>query len=233
MRNFIRLVLAVFLIISLVLMAGCVKKEAVKKEEKSGPAKQISAQILSPEPTELNQPAPAKFQVKFETSQGDFVVEVYRDWSPFGADRFYYLVKSGFYDGVRFFRIIEGFMAQFGYHGDPNVIEAWQDLTIPDDPVKQSNLRGYVSFAKGQFPNSRTTQLFINYVNNSRLDGYGFSPIGKVIDGMDVVDQLYNGYGEGAPSGKGPSQQLIQQGGNEYLNKNFPELDYIKKARIL
>jgi peptidyl-prolyl cis-trans isomerase A (cyclophilin A) len=229
MFNFIRFVTVVSLISSIFLTAGCGKKEAAKQEAIS----KISNKILNPDPAELNQPAPAKFQVKFETSKGDFVVEVYRDWSPHGADRLYYLAKNGFYDDVRFFRVIAGFMAQFGYHGDPKVIQAWQNLTIPDDPVKESNLRGYVSFAKSQLPNSRTTQLFINYVNNSRLDGYGFAPVGKVIEGMDIVDQLYNGYGEGAPSGNGPSQALIQQGGNEYLNKNFPNLDYIKRALIL
>jgi peptidyl-prolyl cis-trans isomerase A (cyclophilin A) len=229
MFKFIRFAAVILLIISLFLAVGCSKKEAEKQEA----ASKISNKILNPDPAELNQPAPAKFQVKFETSKGDFVVEVYRDWSPHGADRLYYLAKNGFYDDARFFRVIDGFMAQFGYHGDPKVIQAWQNLTIPNDLVKQSNLPGYVSFAKSQLPNSRTTQLFINYVDNSRLDSYGFSPVGKVIEGMDVVDNLYSGYGEGAPQGRGPSQQMIQQSGNEYLNKNFPNLDYIKKTRIL
>lgn len=233
MFKLIQLAIVMFLIGSLFLMIGCGKKAAAPKAEKQKAVIPISGKILNPNLAELNQPAPAQFQVKFETSKGDFVVEVYRDWSPHGADRLYNLVQNGFYDGVRFFRVIDGFMAQFGYHGDPNVIQTWRDLTIPDDPVKQSNRRGYVSFAKSQLPNSRTTQLFINLVDNSRLDGYGFSPIGKVIVGMEVVDQLYSGYGEGAPSGMGPSQPLIQQGGNEYLTKNFPELDYIKKARVL
>ena len=228
MFNFIRFAIAVLLISSLFLAVGCGKKEA----EKQNAASKISNKILNPDPSELNQPAPAKFQVKFETSKGDFVVEVYRDWSPHGADRLYYLAKNGFYNDVRFFRVIHGFMAQFGYHGDPKVIQVWQNLTIPDDPVKESNLRGYVSFAKSQLPNSRTTQLFINYVDNSRLDSFGFAPIGKVIEGMDVVENLYSGYGEGAPSGNGPSQALIQQEGNKYLIKNFPNLDYIKKVQI-
>lgn len=229
MFNFIRFAIVILLIGSLFLAVGCGKKEAAKQEA----ASKISNKILNPDLAELNQPAPAKFQVKFETSKGDFVVEVYRDWSPHGADRLYFLAKNGFYDDVRFFRVIDGFMAQFGYHGDPKVIQAWQNLTILDDPVKQSNLRGYVSFAKSQLPNSRTTQLFINYVNNSRLDSYGFSPVGKVIEGMDVVDKLYSSYGEGAPSGNGPSQASIQEGGNKYLTKNFPNLDYIKKVRVL
>ncbi len=232
MGNFIRLALVLFVSSSLFLMAGCGKKEVAPKPVQQEAVSKVSEKLLAPNPVELTQSAPAKFQVKFETSKGDFVMEVYRDWSPHGADRLYYLAQNGFYDGVRFFRVIEGFMAQFGYHGDPNVIEAWRELSIPDDPVKESNLRGYVSYAKSQLPNSRTTQLFINYGNNSRLDDYGFSPIGKVIQGMDVVDRLYNGYGEGAPSGMGPAQDLIQQGGNDYLNKNFPDLDYIKKARV-
>ncbi|MDZ7400362.1 MAG: peptidylprolyl isomerase [candidate division KSB1 bacterium] len=209
------------------------------KDQQKSPGKSqietpaISEKILNPDLNELAQPCPAQFRVKFETSKGDFVIEVHRDWAPHGADRLYYLARHGYYDGVRFFRVIDGFMAQFGYHGDPRVIQTWRNLTIPDDPVKQSNLRGYVTFAKTQLPNSRTTQLFINYGDNSRLDAMGFAPVGKVIEGMEVVDQLYSGYGEGAPNGPGPSQQLIQQGGNDYLNKNFPKLDYIKKATIL
>jgi peptidyl-prolyl cis-trans isomerase A (cyclophilin A) len=213
-------------------MAGCAKKEAVQKEKKSEPAKQISAQILNPDPTELNQPAPTKFQVKFETSRGDFVVEVYRDWSPYGADRFYYLIKNGFYNNVRFFRVVAGFMAQFGYHGDPQVTSVWSEMNFPDDPVKQSNLRGNVTFAKRGVPNSRTTNIFINLVDNAYLDQMGFSPIGKVVEGMAVVDQLYSGYGDGPPQGNGPEQGRIAQEGNEYLNKNFPNLDYIKKATL-
>lgn len=222
MRSLFRFVTSVLSICFVITIWGC-REDAKKSYEK----------LIQPDEAELNQPAPEKFQVKFETSKGDFVIEVNRDWSQHGADRLYYLVKNGFYDDVRFFRVIDGFMAQFGYHGDPEVIQVWRDLNIPDDPVKQSNLRGYVSFAKSQLPNSRTTQLFINYDDNSRLDTMGFSPVGKVIQGMDIVDQLYNGYGEGAPQGRGPSQQMIQQGGNDYLNKNFPNLDYIKKVRIL
>ncbi|MDZ7341939.1 MAG: peptidylprolyl isomerase, partial [candidate division KSB1 bacterium] len=168
-----------------------------KKEKVAIPA----PALLTPDPAELAAAAPEKFQIKFETSQGDFVIEVYRDWSPHGADRLYYLAKHHFYDGVRFFRVIDGFMAQFGYHGDPAVSRVWMAKPIPDDPVKQSNLRGFVTFAKSALPNSRTTQLFINYGDNSRLDPMGFAPVGKVIAGMEVVDRLYSGYGEGAPSG--------------------------------
>ena len=175
--------------------------------------------------------APPTYKVKFETSKGNFVIEVHRDWAPKGADRFYNLVKTGFYNDVRFFRVISGFMAQFGISGNPQTMTEWRDKPIQDDPVKQSNKRGMLTFAMAG-PNTRTTQVFINYADNSRLDDMGFSPIGQVLSGMDVVDKLYSGYGEGAPRGSGPSQGLLQQQGNAYLKKDFPKLDYIKKATI-
>ena len=171
------------------------------------------------------------FRVKFETSAGDFVVEVHPDWAPKGAARFKELVEAKYYDECRFFRVIEGFMAQFGMNGDPEINAKWDKKEIQDDPVKQSNTRGRLTFAMSG-PNSRTTQLFINYRDNSRLDGQGFSPFGEVVEGMDVVDKLYNGYGEGAPQGNGPSQGRIARGGNKYLTDNFPRLDSIKTARI-
>jgi len=180
----------------------------------------------------MRERAPDTFRARFETSAGDFVIEVHRDWAPFGADRFYNLVKSGYYDDGRFFRVIAGFMAQFGIHGDPHVAAAWRDARIPDDPVRQHNTRGMVSFATGG-PGTRTTQLFINYSDNSRLDGMGFSPFGRVVLGMDVVDRLYPGYGEGAPGGRGPAQGRLQAEGNAYLARDFPKLDWIKHATIL
>lgn len=189
--------------------------------------------LLEPDLQALNAPSPDVYKVKFVTTKGDFVVEVHRDWSPNGADRLYWLAKNGFYDDVRFFRVIKGFMAQFGYHGDPKVIKTWSSLTIQDDPVVQSNLRGYVTYAKSGLPNSRTTQLFINYVDNPFLDQSGFSPIGKIVEGMDVVDNLYGGYGESAPQGSGPTQMEIRNSGNSYLAKNFPDLDYIKKTIVI
>jgi peptidyl-prolyl cis-trans isomerase A (cyclophilin A) len=176
--------------------------------------------------------APATFQAKFETSAGEFVIEVHRDWAPLGADRFYNLARSGFFENARFFRVIAGFMAQFGINADPTVSAKWQNANIPDDPVRQSNTRGMISFAT-RGPNTRTTQLFINYGDNSRLDGMGFSPFGKVTDGMDVVDKINGEYGEGAPRGRGPDQGRIQEEGNAYLKKDFPNLDYIKSATIL
>lgn len=171
--------------------------------------------------------APAQFNAKFETSAGVFVIEVHRDWSPYGADRFYNLVKSGFYNNARFYRVIPNFMAQFGFHADPAAGKRWLTSTIPDDTVKQGNTRGFVTFAKTGYPNSRTTQVFINYKDNSFLNRDGFSPFGKVVSGMDIVDKLYGVYGE-----KSNQQDRIKAEGNAYLTKNFPKLDYIKKATI-
>ena len=188
--------------------------------------------LLQPKSAIMTQPAPATFRAKFQTTEGDFVVEAQRDWAPRGVDRFYNLVKNGFYDGSCFFRVIAGFMAQFGIHGDPKVSTAWRQERIQDDPVKQSNKRGYVSYAMAG-PNTRTTQLFINYTDNSRLDQMGFAPIGRVVEGLDVVDRFYASYGEGAPQGKGPDQGRLQAEGRDYLSKNFPQLDCITKATII
>ena len=183
-------------------------------------------------PAQLNEKAPDVYRAKFETSRGDFVIEVKRAWAPFGADRFYNLVKNGYYDNCRFFRVISNFMVQFGISGDPQLNSVWRMARIQDDPVKQSNKRGYVTFATAG-PNSRTTQVFINFSDdNSRLDESGFSPFGKVVEGMKVVDSIYSGYGEGAPRGSGPDQGRIQMEGNAYLEKSFPKLDYVKSAAI-
>ena len=175
--------------------------------------------------------APDVFRVKFETSKGDFVVQVTKAWAPIGADRFFELVKGGFFNGGRFFRVMPRFMVQFGINGDPKVSELWANARMKDDPVKQSNVKGKISFATSG-PSSRTTEVFINYVDNSRLDKQGFAPFGEVVSGMDVVDRLYSGYGEGAPGGNGPAQDQIQSMGNAYLEKDFPQLDFIKKATI-
>jgi len=185
------------------------------------------------DPSKATETAPASFKVKFTTTKGDFVVEVTRDWSPTGADRFYNLVKAGFFTDIAFFRNIEGFMVQFGISGDPKVSAAWKTAQIKDDPVKASNTPGMVTFAKTGAPNSRTTQIFINHGNNSNLDSMGFAPFGKVVEGQSVVSALYNGYGEGAPRGRGPDQGRIQAEGNTYLKKDFPEMDFIKSAAIL
>ncbi len=182
-------------------------------------------------PLLLTEKAPATFKANFDTTAGPFVIEVHRDWAPNGADRFYNLVKAGFFTDVRFFRVINGFMAQFGIHGDPSVARAWMQARIPDDPVKESNREGYVTFATAG-PNTRTTQLFINLADNTGLDRQGFAPIGRVTTGMDVVHKLYDGYGEGAPRGSGPDQGRIQAEGNAYLSKSFSKLSYIKAAKI-
>jgi len=182
-------------------------------------------------PAALNEKAPDTYKAQLDTSKGTIVITVHRDWAPLGADRFYNLVRNGFYDDVRFFRVISGFMAQFGIHGTPAVASAWRSAQIKDDAVKQSNKRGLVTFATAG-PNTRTTQLFINFGNNAMLDNQGFAPFGEVTTGMDVVDKIFNGYGEGAPRGKGPDQGRLQAEGNAYLNKEFPKLDYIKSATI-
>jgi peptidyl-prolyl cis-trans isomerase A (cyclophilin A) len=182
-------------------------------------------------PANLNEKAPATYKAKFDTSKGVFVVEVTRDWAPNGADRFYNLVKNGFYDNVRFFRVISGFMVQFGISGDPKISAPWREARIADDPVKQSNKRGYITYAMAG-PNTRTSQVFINFGDNANLDNSGFSPFGRVISGMDVVDKLNAEYGEGAPRGRGPDQGRVQTEGNAYLQRDFGRLDFVKKATI-
>jgi peptidyl-prolyl cis-trans isomerase A (cyclophilin A) len=183
-------------------------------------------------PAKLAEKAPETFKARFETSKGAFTIEVTRSLAPNGADRFYNLVKSGYFTDVQFFRVIKGFMCQFGIHGTPEVSAAWREARITDDPVKGSNTRGTVTFAMAG-PNTRTTQLFINFADNARLDSMGFPPFGKVIEGMEVVDKINGEYGEGSPQGRGPNQQLIQQRGNDYLKTGFPNLDYIKSATLV
>ena len=207
-------------------------KEEPTKPPPAPAAAQVSKVLLDPTLPEWSQPAPAEYKVKFVTSKGDFTVLVQREWAPRGADRFHNLVKNGFFDEAVFFRVISGFMAQFGVNGSPEVSAAWKNATIQDDPVVQSNQRGMLSFAM-RGPNTRTTQLFVNYRDNARLDASGFAPFGKVVEGMEVVDGLYNAYGEGAPGGRGPAQGRIQAEGNAYLKSEFKELDYVKTARIV
>ncbi|HUJ39791.1 MAG TPA: peptidylprolyl isomerase [Candidatus Acidoferrales bacterium] len=185
-------------------------------------------------PAQLIARAPEVFRAKFTTTKGVFVVEVHRDWAPRGADRFYNLVKHHFYDEAAFFRVLNSprpFMAQFGISAYPRVSAVWESASIKDDPVTQSNTRGMITFATSG-PNSRTTQVFINFGNNNFLDSQGFAPFGRVVEGMEVVDKLYGEYGEGAPSGRGPDQGRIQAGGKAYLEKNFPKLDSIESAVI-
>lgn len=209
----------------------CTSEAAQEQAEQPDAEEAIPENVLLT-PTALVETAPPVFHAHFETSKGDFTIEVHREWSPNGADRFYNLVSAGFYDDVRFFRVISGFMAQFGINGDPEVAAIWRQHRIQDDPVMQSNTRGFVSYAATGMPNTRTTQVFINFKDNSFLDPQRFSPFGQVVEGMEVVDQLHAGYGEAAPSGQGPSQQDLQNRGNAYLKESFPDLDYVVKATV-
>ena len=195
------------------------------------PVSTVQAQNLKAldNPAKLTQKAPAKFKAQFVTTQGTFVVEITRAWSPNGADRFYNLVKNGFFNDVIFFRAVKGFVVQFGISGNPKIAKKWLDSNISDDTVVKSNKRGFLTYAKSGAPNSRSTQLFINLNDNSRLDGMGFSPFGKVIKGMEVVDKLYSGYGD-EPT---PLQGEIAAQGNKFLEAQFPKLDRIKTATLV
>jgi len=184
-------------------------------------------------PAELNEQAPDEFQAKFTTSKGTIVIHVRRNWAPNGADRFYNLVKNGFYDNCRIFLAIPNSLMQFGINGDPKVNAAWVKAPIKDDPVKQSNRKGYVSFANLGKPDSRTTQVMISFADeNVILDGRGYAPIGTLVKGTDIVNEFYFDYLYGPPNGNGPDQTRIHNEGNAYLTKNFPKLDYIKTAVI-
>jgi peptidyl-prolyl cis-trans isomerase A (cyclophilin A) len=181
-------------------------------------------------------PIPAEYKVKFETTKGDIVIQVHRDWAPLGADHFYELVMKGYYDNNAFFRAIKGFVVQFGMNGDPKVTAKWNASPIKDDQpaTKHPNKIGSVTFAQTSMPNSRTTHIFINVNDNAEaLDSMGFTPFGEVISGMDIVNNLYTGYGDSPPSGTGPDQEALAHGGNAYLQKSFPNLDYIKKATVI
>lgn len=183
------------------------------------------------DPSTLAKTAPDAFRVKFETSAGSFTLEVTRDWAPVGVDRFYNLATNGFFDNARFFRVVPNFVVQFGLNADPAISQLWREARIEDDPVKESNRKGSITFATAG-PNTRTTQLFINLKDNLRLDGMGFAPFGRVVEGMDVVEALYSGYGEAAPRGRGPAQGQIVAQGNAYLEADFPKLDFIKSTTV-
>ncbi|HEX3554935.1 MAG TPA: peptidylprolyl isomerase [Thermoanaerobaculia bacterium] len=191
------------------------------------------AALLHPESPELNRQAPERFRVRLETSRGVVVLAVQRDWAPHGADRFYNLVRHGYYDEARFFRVVAGRWAQFGIHGEPQVATLWRGRTIPDDPRRESNRRGTIAYAFA-VPNGRTTQVFINLRDNSEtLDAQGFAPFGRVIEGMDVVDALNAEYGETAGGGiRAGRQDPLFAGGNAWLAREFPRLDFIRRARI-
>jgi peptidyl-prolyl cis-trans isomerase A (cyclophilin A) len=180
---------------------------------------------------ELPAAPPAVFRAVLETSKGRIVIETHRDWAPHGVDQFYTLLRTGFFDDARFFRVVQDYVAQFGINGDPEISRLWTSAVIPDDPVKQSNVRGAVTFAASG-PNTRTTQLFINLHDNKSLDKSGFAPIGMVVEGMDAADRLYFLYGDTQPRGDGPNPRRIEKEGNEYLKFVFSRMDFIKKATI-
>lgn len=201
---------------------------ACKEKEPPPPDKPVAAAPVRP----ADPLAADSFRVRVVTSKGAFVIELKRAWSPLGVDRFNRLVAEGFFNDGRFFRVMKGFVAQFGMSGDPAVGQTWKDMTILDEAVVQSNKRGTITFAIGG-ANTRSTQFFINLADNLRLDAMGFSPIGKVVEGMSVVDALYSGYGDGPPEGTGPNQGLIESQGNAYLKKTYPKLDYIKSVTVV
>jgi peptidyl-prolyl cis-trans isomerase A (cyclophilin A) len=197
---------------------GCSSPDESKKKEAA--------------PAPIREVVPDVFHVKLDTSKGTIDIEVHRDWAPAGATHLFQLVKSGFYDGARFFRVVRGFVVQFGINGDPQTNAMWANATLPDDPVKQHNVTGTVTYAM-RGPNTRSTQLFINLADNrGSLDRQGFAPIGKVVEGMPVVLELHSAYGDMPPMGQGPDPARLQQQGNDYLDSHFPRLDFIKKATV-
>jgi peptidyl-prolyl cis-trans isomerase A (cyclophilin A) len=235
-KQIISIVIAALTLVPLVAVGQAGPATATPKKTTSSTAhpattaQRSSASLLNPASLKLQ--APAVFEAKFTTTKGDFVIQVTRAWAPRGADRFYNLVKYHFFDGSAFFRVIDGFVVQFGISARPDVSGAWENAKILDDPVTQSNTRGMLTFATSG-PNTRTTQMFISLGDNPNLDGMGFSPLGKVTTGMDVVDKLYKDYGEGQPNGNGPDQNRIQKEGKAYLEKSYPLLDTIKIAVVV
>jgi peptidyl-prolyl cis-trans isomerase A (cyclophilin A) len=209
---------------------------AIACAEKAPPPADTATPAPTPPPAAPVSTAPAapdQFKVRLETSKGPIVIEVHRDWAPNGVDRFHQLVQEGYFNDVRFFRVVTGFVVQFGMHGDPATNAKWAAQPLPDDPVTQPNKRGTVTFAKTTMPNSRTTQLFINLQDNTAILNppaqQGFAPFGEVVEGMSVVDRLYSGYG-GAPS---EQQGQIAAEGNAFLNRTYPKLDFVRTAKVV
>src|SRR5579863_6678506 len=226
-------------ILTSILLCSALLAQAPAPASKSAASKGTASKTGAARPSLLNPAslrakAPEMFKAQFTTTKGDFVIEVHRDWSPHGADRFYNLVKSGFYDGVAFYRVHPGFMVQFGISPKPDVTKAWDNANIQDDPVMGSNKRGIVTYAMSSAPNSRSTQVFINFKDNAFLDPQRFAPFGEVTTGMDIVDMLYSGYGEiPQMQGRGPDPDKLEGEGDAYLVKNFPMIDKIKTAKVL
>ncbi len=196
-----------------------------------GGAPPADARTALLEPGRFAAVAPDRFRARFETTEGVFVVDVDRSWAPHGADRFYNLVRSGFYDDVRFFRVVEGFVVSWGLHGHPRITEAWERRSILDDEARVPNVRGRVAFAHHGV-NTRTTTVFVNFRDNPGMDQEGFAPFGEVVEGMDVLEAMYSGYGDAPPRGDGPLQTHIRTYGNAYLDRDFPELDSVLRATI-
>ncbi len=218
-------------VVPAMLVGGCAPEEGDGGRPEGGV--DLRAVLLNPAAPPWSESAPEVFRARFETSKGDFVLEVHRAWAPRGADRFYNLVRNVFYDDTRFFRVVEGFIVQFGLSGDPEITAAWMDKTILDDPVRQSNQRGFIAYAMTG-PDTRWTQVYINLDDNSRLDEGGFAPFAEVVEGMDVVDQLYSGYGEDAGGGmRGGKQGRIINEGNVHLDRDYPLLDRIIRATVI
>ncbi len=211
-------------LLALLLLAGGCGSDAEDAAQRPAPNP-----LLRPE--RFTETAPARFRVRFHTSEGAFVVDVHRDWAPLGVDRFYNLVRGGFFDDTRVYRVVEGFVAQFGLNGDPYVNQAWKTKFLVDDPVVESNTRGRVTFAKGG-RHTRTTEVFVNLRDNASLDDQFFAPFGEVVEGMDVVDRFHAGYGDGPPRGEGPYQAMVEARGNAYLDAEFPLLTRIERAEI-
>jgi len=214
------------LLLALLPLVGCAGQAAVPQ-----PAPEPSP-LLDPAGAAMQQQAPDTFKVLFETTAGDFVVQVVRGWAPLGADRFHNMARHGYFEGVRFFRVVPGFVVQFGIHGDTATSRAWRGATLPDDSVRASNSRGTLTFATAG-PDTRTNQFFVNLADNARLDAQGFAPIGRVIGGMDTIDRLHAGYGEMPPRGQGPDQRRLMLEGEAYLAAEFPLLDRILRARLI
>lgn len=214
------------LLLSVLFLAACSGEESPEASDSAE-----ADTLLHPESEAMNRRAPDVYRVVFGTSEGPVTVEVRRSWAPRGADRLYNLARHGFFEGGRFFRVVEGFVAQFGLSGRPEVDRTWRAQPIPDDSVRRSNTRGTLTFASAG-EDTRTTQLFINLADNGRLDGMGFAPVGEVVGGMSNVDSLYAGYGDAPPRGQGPSQGRILEEGNAYLASEYPELDSIQDVRV-
>jgi homoserine O-acetyltransferase len=210
-----------------VLLLGCMAGGAAGQE----PDRKL---LLDPAHTAWRERAPDVYRARFETSKGDFVVEVRREWAPRGADRFYNLIRHGFYDDQRFFRVLAGYIVQWGISGDPAVSAAWKGHTFPDDSLRLSNTRGTIGFSSLTQPNTRLTQVYVNYGNNSRNDTTGVVPFGRVVEGMEVLDSLYSDYGSNSGGGMRQGQQeLLLTGGNAYIDREYPRLDRLQRARIL